>query len=733
MNRRDHLSALAAGKQTLTLCMQAAVCSLGLTTALTVSVAETSHADDHWPVAGAMPQQTTRGAVSPLLQAEDFEAVSQFEGEEARVSSRRGWKHDADMPREAGSPSPTPSELGENTAAEATSVDSVLLAPSGANEVVPQRLSEEKKPVASANADIDLHLAKEDGSFRREEHGDRLRRSRSGRPGSPDLASLPPASSEDHVAETDGVTGGDIHSLFAHAETVGLSDRLATEPEGADLTSAAEHEQPVALDVDNTVDQEAVPEESVPLIVPEELPEPDVTGIASIEETKKPSLAAKALDILGIRLLKESDPQPTPASSEPFQEGFEADLESVPPMQLTAEEAVPEVAVPALAEERRDEAEWLDALKESAVVGRLTDASSDPVAMPEAAPVGELPAVATPVESDAAASSLMDNNHDTSDALVDMQADQQWSPPSAVEPVPTLAEEFVGKAPFADENGSVVEVALSHHPTPEIPSLPAEASLAQGDSELAANEPHTTPDATSVAETFEAPGPLAHKVLQPEVAEVPAAEVPSPRPLQPINGYANLAESTPRQGTPTLAPEMIQPPAPVPAAPTTDFGSAPLQKLKLPVRGTLRLPADAGNWDVIVEDTQVCDIIRFKQDEISLIGKKVGTTRLQLRSKQGATEATSNYLVTVNPQMETDDLGQAEYAKLRQLLSDLYPDCRVRLIPEVGRLTVVGTVTCQEEAVEILRLVRSVRLIPVVDKLTVDRLASQRGYSRLVH
>ena len=58
-----------------------------------------------------------------------------------------------------------------------------------------------------------------------------------------------------------------------------------------------------------------------------------------------------------------------------------------------------------------------------------------------------------------------------------------------------------------------------------------------------------------------------------------------------------------------------------------------------------------------------------------------------------------------------------EDEKLRQLLAELFPDSDVMLTDRQGKLVVDGLAKDQQEAVEILSVIRSVRLIPVVDQL----------------
>jgi hypothetical protein len=58
-------------------------------------------------------------------------------------------------------------------------------------------------------------------------------------------------------------------------------------------------------------------------------------------------------------------------------------------------------------------------------------------------------------------------------------------------------------------------------------------------------------------------------------------------------------------------------------------------------------------------------------------------------------------------------------AALSRLVTELYPQCRLKLSIADDKLIVEGQARDRQEAVQILSLIRSVRPIPVVDRLTV--------------
>jgi Flp pilus assembly secretin CpaC len=77
--------------------------------------------------------------------------------------------------------------------------------------------------------------------------------------------------------------------------------------------------------------------------------------------------------------------------------------------------------------------------------------------------------------------------------------------------------------------------------------------------------------------------------------------------------------------------------------------------------------------------------------------------------------------VTVVPPQEVVQQADRQWERLRDTLRDLYPDSDITLTPASGKLIVQGTVASDDEAIQILSLVRRMQLIPIVDRLVVKR------------
>jgi Flp pilus assembly secretin CpaC len=117
-------------------------------------------------------------------------------------------------------------------------------------------------------------------------------------------------------------------------------------------------------------------------------------------------------------------------------------------------------------------------------------------------------------------------------------------------------------------------------------------------------------------------------------------------------------------------------------------------------------------------DTTICDVIQFNENEVVVIGKQRGVTRVEFWTKAGGKERTY-YLVAVGPDHAEEERTLDQYAKLRSAIEALYPNSDLVLTPEKNRLVVSGTAKNSQEAIAIITMIRRMRSIPVVDKLRV--------------
>ena len=114
---------------------------------------------------------------------------------------------------------------------------------------------------------------------------------------------------------------------------------------------------------------------------------------------------------------------------------------------------------------------------------------------------------------------------------------------------------------------------------------------------------------------------------------------------------------------------------------------------------------------------RVCDVIQFAPREVAIVGKQRGA-RVDFWQK-GQPQERVSYLIAVGQDEDERLRSRDQFAKLHDLIADMYPASRVVLTRDSDSLVVAGTATSREEAIAIVSLVRRLHTIPVADRLTV--------------
>jgi Flp pilus assembly secretin CpaC len=100
---------------------------------------------------------------------------------------------------------------------------------------------------------------------------------------------------------------------------------------------------------------------------------------------------------------------------------------------------------------------------------------------------------------------------------------------------------------------------------------------------------------------------------------------------------------------------------------------------------------------------------------LALVGKQEGQTDMMIWLE--GEPAAKQYRVVVG----RGDAIQPNQDKLERLLAEMFPQSHVTLSQRDDRVQVNGTAKSRQEAIQILSVVRSVKLIPVVDNLQLQR------------
>lgn len=106
-----------------------------------------------------------------------------------------------------------------------------------------------------------------------------------------------------------------------------------------------------------------------------------------------------------------------------------------------------------------------------------------------------------------------------------------------------------------------------------------------------------------------------------------------------------------------------------------------------------------------ISDPSIMDILQYSPNEISIIGLNLGTTHLTLWFEGEKDPLIYRAEVIRDPNWE--DRRREDYGKLERELQVLFPNSQVFLVPLTWRVIVKGQARDQEEAAQILQVVRA--------------------------
>ncbi|MBD3672515.1 MAG: pilus assembly protein N-terminal domain-containing protein [Planctomycetaceae bacterium] len=118
----------------------------------------------------------------------------------------------------------------------------------------------------------------------------------------------------------------------------------------------------------------------------------------------------------------------------------------------------------------------------------------------------------------------------------------------------------------------------------------------------------------------------------------------------------------------------------------------------------IRLKEDV--YRVAIADPSLLDVTAFGTREVEFIGKEEGTTSVTLWLGSEDRPQSLGVLVTVTKDTGVEDLRRMEYSELQARINELFPGSRVQLIPIADKLIVRGQARDEQDAVQILALLR---------------------------
>ncbi|OYW19970.1 MAG: hypothetical protein B7Z55_07975, partial [Planctomycetales bacterium 12-60-4] len=118
----------------------------------------------------------------------------------------------------------------------------------------------------------------------------------------------------------------------------------------------------------------------------------------------------------------------------------------------------------------------------------------------------------------------------------------------------------------------------------------------------------------------------------------------------------------------------------------------------------LRLKQDV--FRVAVADPSILDFVAFGTREVEIIGKETGSTSVTLWTGDEQAPQLLSLLVTVVKDDAVDQQRRLEYAELESMLNELFPNSRTQLIPIADKLIVRGQARDEQEATQIMSVIR---------------------------
>jgi hypothetical protein len=166
--------------------------------------------------------------------------------------------------------------------------------------------------------------------------------------------------------------------------------------------------------------------------------------------------------------------------------------------------------------------------------------------------------------------------------------------------------------------------------------------------------------------------------------------------------------------------ELIQEPKPKLESETT-FDSPDLVTLDMKRTEVRALKIDGEIRKVQVGDSSICAALAAGPSQLQLIGARDGVTRLAVwTASSDGKEQKSVYQVRVGETVTDNPNDPVRMSNtLTRTAKSAFPESNITVRPEQGKLIVEGTCSDQESAKQVLRMIRSACLLPVIDKLSI--------------
>ncbi len=182
------------------------------------------------------------------------------------------------------------------------------------------------------------------------------------------------------------------------------------------------------------------------------------------------------------------------------------------------------------------------------------------------------------------------------------------------------------------------------------------------------------------------------------------------RPAVPLR----LVTAEPLAPTMKPASPLAEPPSGFPAGKIVDG-----PEMVIGVEDASSIGTETAIIEMTVEYPNICRLIQTAQAKVSIVGLRIGTTRIALVTQR----ANGDRIVEVR-QVRVAQEQRVQQSRLLEIAqeinrtcSQLYPGSNVEVIAANDELVVQGVAISEAEAKKILRFIRKTSLAPVVDRL----------------
>ncbi|MFK7776495.1 MAG: pilus assembly protein N-terminal domain-containing protein [Gimesia sp.] len=110
---------------------------------------------------------------------------------------------------------------------------------------------------------------------------------------------------------------------------------------------------------------------------------------------------------------------------------------------------------------------------------------------------------------------------------------------------------------------------------------------------------------------------------------------------------------------------------------------------------------------VAIADPSKIEVVAFGAQEVEVIGKETGTTTMTLWLGDETNPQILSVQVKVEGDNSIEDLRRMEYGEFQKMINEFFPNSKIQLIPFADKLIVRGQARDEQEATQIISIIRA--------------------------